>query len=92
MVWSVRRPLVGLVWDSCPLCLIAERPWRRLVDRYLASKVSPLEGYPSTYLAWAYRGLVELYAEIKAEERRKHEEATSKRAGPPKSTQRSKVV
>lgn len=91
MDWKVRRPVAGLVWESCPLCLIAAPSWRRLVDRYIAAKVSPLAGFPTAYTAWAYRGLVELHNEVRAEERRKLEEATSKKPGPPRSPVRSKT-
>lgn len=63
--------------------------WHKLVDRYLASQVSPLSDFPGGYVAWAYRGLVELHAAVKAEERRKHDETASKKAGPPQSSQRS---
>jgi len=60
--------------------------WRRIVERFIASKVTPLADFPESYLAVVHDAFVELHVALKAEERRSVDEARSKPRGPAMST------
>lgn len=44
--------------------------WRRVVERYLASTISPLQGWPDEYTAAGHDAILELRVAIRAEEER----------------------
>lgn len=50
--------------------LVKNPSWRSLVERYIASSIGPLEGWPDSYTAWAHDAMIELRVAIRAEEAR----------------------
>lgn len=73
-------------WPVCPVGLTKVAAWRRIVERFIASKVTPLADFPESYLAVVHDAFVELHVALKAEERRSVDEARSKPRGPAMST------
>lgn len=71
----------------CPIGMLRVPAWRALTDRFIASRITPLDDFPSGVTEWAYRGFIELQAAV-----RERDEADAKRTqqgAPPRSAQMS---
>ena len=55
----------GEHFDRCPIALINESTdFAVCLDLYAASKVSPIEGWPSCFSPWIVKTVVELHREL----------------------------
>lgn len=81
-------------WPMCPLGMLRLPAWRALVDRYFASKVSALDGWPAAYSAWAHDAMLEVRAAASREEAREFDEGLKRgaRGGPNFSGRRAAKV
>lgn len=68
-------PADSRAWPVCPDRLIRSPAWRAIVRRWEASKVAPLEGWPSAYLAWAVEAIAALDLEMHKAARERAERA-----------------
>ena len=64
-------------WPMCPVGMTKVVTWRRIVERFIAAKVSPVDGWTDDYLASAYEGGVRLHVALRREEDRRIDERRS---------------
>lgn len=69
-------------WPMCPLGMLRTAAWRALVERYLAAKIAPIQGWPNGFSAWAYDAMLELHMAVREEDERKVREASGSSGGP----------
>lgn len=62
-------------WPICPMGLLKVQAWRDIVDLKIASRISPLAGFPDNLSAFAFRGLLELETEVRREDERQAAES-----------------
>lgn len=61
--------------------LLKNPSWRALVERYIASTISPLADFPGSYTVWAHDGLIELRVAVRAEDERRSKEREKTSSG-----------
>lgn len=54
------REMAVLDWSHCPFDLLASPFWSAVVQLDALAEVSPLQGWPDRYAAWAVAGILEL--------------------------------
>lgn len=68
-------------WDFCPVGHTRVVTWRRLVDRFVTTKATPVSDFPEGYVAGVVSGVTRLHVALRKEEERRLEE----RRGAPRS-------
>lgn len=76
--WVPGAPALKVrTWSFCPVGYTKVSTWRRIVERFIASKVSPLDGWTDEYTSVVYDALVRLHIALRREELRRIEERRS---------------
>lgn len=88
--WKSRVPVLERRdWPACPIGMTRAPAWRGVVTRYVASKVSPIAGWPGSESAWALAGMLAIKSAAQDEETRQMEAAKAGHdasIGPPRRT------
>lgn len=61
-------------WPFCPIGHTKVATWRRIVERFVATKASPIAAYPDEYLAGVHAAVVRLHVALRKEEERRYED------------------
>lgn len=70
-------------WPLCPLGMLRVPTWQDIVDTKVATKLSPIAGFPECLTAGAFRGLVELQDALAREDERTMRAASQSRGDGP---------